>query len=527
MRISTLFTLLFTFFLCVSSMDAQRRYLEPVFDNVERTGPVLCGSNFTILSWLFAQPPGSGNLIRQPLVAEMYRPVGDTEVNRPLVIYLHTGNFFPFPGNGSCGGTTRDSSNVEIATRLARMGYVVAVVNYRQGWNPFSDQELVRRLFLINAAYRGVQDVRTFVRYFKRSVAESGNPFGIDPDKIVVWGQGTGGYLSLATAYLNDYNQILTTSDPNKFFVPAPPPVNRIPMVLEPYNGDIYGTSGPHIVDVFYNQFVPFPIGDTLSVPNHVGYSSDFALGVNMGGALGDSTWIQPGNIPTISYHVVSDQFAPCLTDVLNVPTAVGPQPVVEVSGSCHVHRRLERLGNNEVFAELENIPVQFDPFGARGRQLSGGTKAFYPFFNTPDDTSSPWEWQVPGLPPPTPTDCNTDANVAKRYIDTIVGFYAPRACIALKLDCDFTTSTKDLDIAAVNLKVAPNPASNFVNISSAPGSVMKNIFVYDISGRLMKAQYDINQTNIDLMRGNLQSGVYILRIQFDQGIVSYKLIFD
>jgi hypothetical protein len=82
------------------------------------------------------------------------------------------------------------------------MGYVVAVVEYRQGWLPTIEQELLKRYTLIQAAYRGVQDVNGYVKYFKKSVKEFSNPHGIDTTKITVWGQGTGGYLSLAAAYL-------------------------------------------------------------------------------------------------------------------------------------------------------------------------------------------------------------------------------------------------------------------------------------------------------------------------------------
>jgi hypothetical protein len=441
MRIFTILFCLFLFGSFSTKADAQTRYLDPVFDNVNVQGPVVAGSNFTILSWLFADPPGSGNTVRQPLVAEVYTPDGDTATDRPLVIYIHTGNFFPYPANGSCGGTLRDSSNVEIATRLASMGYVVAVVNYRQGWNPFAEEELVRRLFLINAAYRGVQDMRTFIRYFRRTADELGNPFGIDPDKIVLWGQGTGGYLSLATSYLNAYEQTLTTPDPNKFRIPTP--FGMIPMVQPPYNGDIYGTSGPHIVDAIYNQFIPFRIGDTLSVPNHVGISSDFALGVNMGGALGDSTWVLESNMPTISFHVVTDPFAPCETDVLNVPTALGPQPVVEVSGSCHVQRRIDRFGLNDVF---DQIPAGMDPYGDINNTRDIARKGFYPFVGTPDDTSAPWEWSASEDTPFT-TGCNVDAVAARTYIDTIIGYYAPRACVALGLPCFTPASNTVVDI--------------------------------------------------------------------------------
>lgn len=44
------------------------------------------------------------------------------------------------------------------------------------------------------------------------------------------------------------------------------------------------------------------------------------------------------------------------------------------------------------------------------------------------------------------PTDCNTDAVSARKYLDTIVGYFAPRACLALNLPCKSSvTSTKGL----------------------------------------------------------------------------------
>ena len=82
-------------------LQAQKRYLEPIFDDVEVSGLQVGGANYTVLSWIFAASQGQqGNTIRQPLVYQTYQPAGDTETERPLVIYLHTGNFFPFPLNG-------------------------------------------------------------------------------------------------------------------------------------------------------------------------------------------------------------------------------------------------------------------------------------------------------------------------------------------------------------------------------------------------------------------------------------------
>jgi hypothetical protein len=527
MRIFTKFLIFFFTVLLIEQADAQnRRFLDPVFSDVNVSygdefgvnpnAPSPLGVNWTILRFIASQ--GQLGMAKQPLVANIYSPKGDTKTDRPLIIYVHTGNFFPYPANGSCGGTMRDSSNVEFATRLAKMGYVVAVVNYRQGWNPLDPQELIRRYFLINAAYRGVQDMNTIVRYFRRTVAQFGNPHGIDPSKITIWGQGTGGYLSLATSYLKSYPEIFNTANPLKFILTPPVAPTNIPMVLEQYNGTITAEGPPTRVDALYNSLSRLPIGDTLCVPNHVGFSSDVALCVNMGGALGDSTWLSPGEVPLISFHVDTDAFAPVDTDILNVPTATGPQPVVEVSGSRHLARRLERFDNNKV---LKSIPAGHDPYGAANKS---GYVGYYEFTGTPDDTSSPWEWAKANNPPST---CNLDAKVAKTYIDTIVGYFAPRACVALGLNCDFNSSTTDLTDAKVNLKMAPNPATNQLQISVSDETPVRSLGVYDISGRLVKSVADINASYYMLRRENLQDGMYIIRMQFDGGVLSKKVIFE
>jgi acetyl esterase/lipase len=54
-----------------------------------------------------------------------------------------------------------------------------------------------------------VQDSRTAVRFFRKSDAESGNPYGINPDKIGMIGDGSGGYITLASATISDYNDII------------------------------------------------------------------------------------------------------------------------------------------------------------------------------------------------------------------------------------------------------------------------------------------------------------------------------
>ncbi|MBL0025676.1 MAG: hypothetical protein IPO98_12080 [Saprospiraceae bacterium] len=287
---------------------------------------------------------------------------------------------------------------------------------------------------MIQAAYRGVQDVNTYIRYFKKSVKELNNLHGIDTTKITVWGQGTGGYLSLASAFLNQYSEITNTPG-GKWILPVQG-IGNVPMIIESQNGLVNGDGPPTVSSAAYipTAVLSFKSGDTLSVPNHVGYSSEYALTVNMGGALGDTSWITAGETPLISFHVGSDAFAPCKTGILRVPTLRGPEPVVEVSGSCDVANILDRRGMNDVF---KTIPAGKDPFNAFNKT---GNLAFYQFNGTPNDSGSPWEWANASVPKPltdpNTKDCNTNAASARKYIDTIIGYFAPRACVALGLNC-------------------------------------------------------------------------------------------
>jgi hypothetical protein len=175
------------------------RYVDEVFDNVVVSSNVMYGSNIGIIT----QAPAL-----EDLHMDIYEPAGDTETNRPVVIMLHTGSFLPAIVNGQATGDKSDNSIVEMCTRFAKKGYVAVAVNYRLGWNPVSPSEDVRRSTLIQAAYRGLQDTKTAVRFLRKSTAEDGNPYGVG-DQFAVGGHGTGGYLSLAMATLNDYESEL------------------------------------------------------------------------------------------------------------------------------------------------------------------------------------------------------------------------------------------------------------------------------------------------------------------------------
>ncbi len=367
--------------LAVLQVNAQTRYLDEVFEEVTVTTDVVYGQNITVITALQGLPP-----MMEDLKCDIYEPTGDTETERPLLLIFHTGNFLPPYVNGSAQGTKSDNWEVEMATRYAKMGYVVASCDYRLGWNPLAATQEERTLQLIQAAYRGVQDSRTAVRFFRKSNAEDGNPYGVDPGKIGMIGNGTGGYITLASSTISDYNDIILddTGAPITKFWYDPGDGSFIPMVVEGIHGDPDATT---------DTYAPASAGGfQLCAANHVGYSSEFDFQMNAGGALGDLNWLDEGDIPMVSFQCPHDPFAPYETAVLIVPTT--NEPVVEVSGAMDIHEEINgyATNNNAIFADAE-LPDAGSP-------ANMGYDGLFPVLNNYVDgvpsepfDSSPWQW--------------------------------------------------------------------------------------------------------------------------------------
>ena len=518
--------LLLTLGLC-SGLQAQNSgpYLEELYD-VSVQQDVIYGVNATILPVLFGQ---TNEAVPRPLNCDVYTPVGDNNDARPLMLVMHTGNFLPFPQNNGTGGTIRDSTVVEVCTRLAARGYVAAAIDYRLGWNPLDESQDVRKFLLINAAYRGVQDCRTAVRYFRLTAQDGGNPFGIDPEKIGTWGIGTGGYIAAAVATLDEYQEVVIP----KFLITLGG--NTFPMVIEGVNGDVNGTS-VGIVPPGYP--LPVPEGDTLCYPNHVTYAdgsaipSEIAFTVNNGGALGDISWLDENVAPWVSFHVPSDPFAPYMDGILTVP-GTGPDPidpgddfpVVEVSGSFSIQAQMNALGFNDAFDNISDAVVDYsDVADARNE----GNEGLFPFPNDYEaNSSAPWDFYSDDNPNVL-NGVNPEADPvrARTYWDTIFAYTAPRACIALDLDCANITGVDELVNEQVGMTVAPNPAVGEIRITSNENSPILAVELYDINGRLVNNLTQVNSTAHTLRRGDLASGVYFLKVHFEAGVGVEKIMF-
>ncbi len=200
------------------------------------------------------------------LLLDMHFPKSDPSPhNRPLVIIAHSGGFF----DGDKTGT----DVVPLATDFARMGYVASSFNYRLGIDGYPAGQL-DSLSATRALMRGVQDAHAVVRYFRKSAAVQGNPYGIDTSQIFFVGLDAGGFMALDLAYLNQKSQFPAWCDTTK---PG-------------LSGGIEGASG------------------------NPGYPSNVKAIINICGAIGDTSWIKPGATPLLSFQGDSDKTVPYAT---------------------------------------------------------------------------------------------------------------------------------------------------------------------------------------------------------------------
>jgi len=495
----------------VSSGFSQTRYLDEVFTSVDVTSNVTYGQNYSVLT---------GAPILSNLVMDVYTPTGDTETSRPLIVYLPTGSFLPKYINQLPTGDKTDSATVEMCTRLAKQGYVVAACNYRTGWNPQGTQD-ERTETILQAVYRGLQDSKTAVRYFKKDFATNSNSYGINPNRIAVGGQGSGGYISLAYGAVDKIEEIQLT----KFFNFT---TNAF-MVDTALLGDWDGLGG----------------NPALNFENHVGYDNEVDVTFNIGGAIGDSTWINAGEIPTISIQGVADAFAPYKYGIVTVPgTSLF---VVDVSGASDVSRIQNAFGNNDVFktpaiTDVYTTTANTNNAGLDATYGNGGDEGLYPFVGAANG-NGPWEfWDDATVTAEAPLLGQDPAVIlangyasnpvyqalgpvagrarALSYNDTIQGYLSPRLYRVL-----VETPSSLEDIEESNVSIFPNPTNGVINFVSSTNNLINGISFYTTTGQLVKETGNIASGTYTVNDLNLPVGMYIVNVHFNNGITTKKVV--
>lgn len=424
----TLALLLAGLSLLVWAQPTATRFIQPVFSQVQVTKNVKYGQNVD-----FTQAPVD-------LYMDIYEPVGDTMAQRPVIILFHAGSFLPPSIAGTAFGKTpigtrEDSGIVALCKEFARRGYVAISATHRLGWNAQATTQELRAQSIIQAVWRAMQDGRALVRFLRKDAATT-NQFRIDPNRIVMGGSSSGAYVGLHVAYLNLPSEL----DQPKFKTSA-----NVPFVDTTASGTDRGTgpeAGPNAFE---------------GGSGNPGYSSVIQAVLNLGGALGDTSFIQNEDIPVISLHGVQDPTTPYTSGI--VVTAVGNYPIIEVFGSHDLTQKLIQKGN-----QTDLLPdfATDNPFPGLYPLQGAGFQPFGWYNNS----------------------SAAEKAQALRYIDTILTFSCPRLFKVLNLPTILMQPASLSGISPIEpFSLFPSPATDPLLVVSHPTLSLQRIELYTPMG--------------------------------------------
>ncbi len=257
--------LIVSFLLCLSfSTRAQIRFIDNIFDDVD---------SITDIWYRLGVYPEADT--SQDLYFDIYQPRNDTMQKRPLIIWLH---------GGFAQGSRKEDKIIYFSKNLAKKGYLNASIDYRG--HVFEGTSSNPRF---GAIYRGVQDTRAAISYFKEHAAD----YNIDTSRIVVGGMSSGSYVSMQCAYLDQWEVPDTLID----------------------------TTGIGPLDLGGSNF-----------------SANYEVAINCWGALLDSNWIQAGDKPVMAVVGLQDASVPPEND----STSYGSFPICRTAARLGIKSQLD-----------------------------------------------------------------------------------------------------------------------------------------------------------------------------------------
>lgn len=358
-------------FLCASTpIPAQGCYTDPIYDvSVEKDVAYGAAINYC----------GA----EEQLLMDIYRPVGDGNLERPAMVLIHGGAFL--------AGDKGSYDMAEAAAAFAARGYLAASINYRLGFHksvfhtpgaqgcaligglagaPNAQCLYASPLEVERALYRAVQDARGAIRFVKNRLDS------VDAGNVFIGGSSAGGFAALAAAYMDD--------DEAPGAAQAQSPVSGIPL--------IYGACHPAGCSTERPALGP-PQGNF-----NLGAADASVKGaLNIFGGLFDPSWIDAGGPMLYSYHKDNDLVVPChngqpfrelVSQCLNNAACTAmPTTWPEAFGSCYLQEYLDTLADAPVHqfqietCALPNFPCGYschEATAAEIRQIVQGAAEFW-----------------------------------------------------------------------------------------------------------------------------------------------------
>lgn len=238
------------------------------------------------------------------LKMNIYMPTNDNATKRPLVVWIHGGGFFQ--------GNRADFNS--LAESWAKRGFTAVTISYRLGIHgslldpPFAYDEAEA----VRACYRGIQDVRSGLRYLAKNAAV----YGIDTSRCIIGGASAGSIIALHTAYFDMQD-------------PIPAAVGRISDVVR-------------LAGTFPRPALGSPDGELhLDVR-----TPSIKVVLNIFGALFDLRYLAGAPfVPLFSYHQINDPVVPCAVNRAYHGLSIFSANYPYVSGTCAIEQELKKMG--------------------------------------------------------------------------------------------------------------------------------------------------------------------------------------
>ena len=426
----------------------------------------------------------------QALRCDIAFPINDTipECGRPLVLVVHGGSFLA--GN-------KEEYDIQLWMKeFAKKGYVAVAINYRLGM--FQTEEYitcaVQDWGCLNMAdsaewyrgnYRGMQDCRGAIRY----MISNKDQFNIDPNNVFLIGESAGGFITMASAYLDDESErseltkeIAEVSAPAMQYQNACVPPEAFPIgMMDLRRPDLGGIQG------------------TIHLENNnyriKGVASFF------GGIMNDFLASQDNTYPLSALYMYAQP------NDLIVP--FGRSKVMAGLSACAV----QYSGCNY----LKNVPEVYGNGGIRNLIVNNeATGVTMPTFKA-EFTENYADCLLQGLFPGLTGHAVDDIFVRTK---SLAAFFAKQ--IGSASDCLSSNKTvKDL-----SFEVYPNPGQNVIQVKVSDNKDRLIIEVLDMSGHML-ARKSVD-TNSDIETIDMTAygkGFFIIKLIGPSYIASQRII--
>ena len=416
----------------------------------------------------------------------------DPCMNRPVIIYVHGG------GYAHLSGAKDDIQHHEFALDAARRGFVIAVINYRKGWDirdalakesipPLLEFPLLPGIqscacddgcdpfSFMRITYQMAQDIIAA----HSVIANRHVSLGLNPDKIFYWGVSTGAIAAMHAAYggrdFEDY-----------------PDDNGIP--LKEYEGSL---------DAFRDPVI-------TSVPIMV-------AGVHtLAGAIRDFNWIQADDdVPMMMSHgSVDEAVRYCSGSILNMKYRNSNNHLKHLGlvGPGKIYRQFNCIGDQQTVAHLYTYNGLYHSF----TNMPNGTTVA----NNCNQRDEAREFFEPAFAfHKTIFDDNSLSNEHHRFLNASQN---NTDCNIVREDtstqCNVVDCSQSVAIHTIkshfNGSVYPNPTNRTLTIEwNQPVSESHILHLKNIDGRLhySRSLDHLSGQKLSIDVAHLPSGLYVL----------------